>query len=150
MITCNNVYIGAITNRFYHMSLKEGIEFHFDYQLLSEITMPSDELCSLFYNLVSNAHEAAVRSTKNREVLIQIKSKYNSLIITIINGVEDNFSIDNIKNKITVKKDNTNHGIGLHQIEKIVNSYSGNYLYELKEEKLHSKILLVGVVVDNE
>lgn len=145
IINCSNVYIGAVANHFYHICNNNKINFKFDFQLINNIKMKPEHICSLFYNLFNNAVEAAIRS-KNKEVKITIKSKDQAMLILIENSVNDNFDINTIKHKSTSKKDYQNHGIGLNNIDSVINYYSGQYDFDHKDSVLISTIVLLGVM----
>lgn len=145
MITCNNVYIGAITNHFYHQCIKDLIKFEFDYSIINNIIIKPDHLCSLYYNIMNNAYEAANISI-NRILSIKIRSKDRALIIKVGNSVADTFDIGNIKHNHTTKGDSINHGYGLMNIKRIIDIYGGEYSFEFNDGILYSSIILLGVI----
>lgn len=145
IINCSNVYIGAVANHFYNICKNNNINFKFDFQLINYVNMKPEHICSLFYNLLNNAVESAVRS-KNKEVKITLKSKDKAMLILIENTVDDNFDVNIIKQKSTSKKDYWNHGIGLKNIDSVINYYSGQYDFDYKDGILVSTIILLGVM----
>lgn len=145
IISCNNAYIGAITNHFYQLCAKNEIQFEFDYNIINNLIIKPDHICSLYYNIMNNAYEAA-NIAMNKKISIQIKSKDRALIIKIKNSVNSSFDIENIKLNHTTKDDNNNHGYGLINIKRIIDIYGGEYNFEFNNDTLYSSILLLGVV----
>lgn len=145
MITCNNAYIGAITNHFYQLCLKNMIDFNFDYKIINNIIIKPNHICSLYYNIMNNAFEAAHISGK-KIIFVEIKSKDRALIINIKNSVIDTFDIKNIELNHTTKDDTSNHGYGLMNIKRIIDIYGGEYKFDLIDGVLNSSIILLGVI----
>ena len=145
VISCNNVYVGAIANHFYHMCKRNEVNFEFHFQLINGLKMKPEHICSLFYNLLNNAVEAAIKS-KEKKVNITVKNKDRAMIIYLRNSVTDKFDINTINLKITSKLDKVNHGIGLKSIDSVIMAYNGQYDYKKDGEYLISTIILLGVI----
>ena len=108
--------INAIITQFYDDIKESCINFKVSDLTQRELRIQSMEIVSLFYNLMSNAIEAA-KQTDNKNVIITIKSNVNSIFIEVKNSVSINFDMNNIYNEKTTKSDRFNHGIGLTNIK---------------------------------
>lgn len=147
IVSCNNPNIGAIVNYFNHIFKEQNLKFEFDYRVIAFIDMTSNDICSLFYNILENAREASMKS-KNKMIKLIIKSKDKALIILLENSInKDDFYLETLKRKKTTKNDKSNHGIGLLNIDTVVNSYNGHIEYELKNDILCTTIILLDVIV---
>lgn len=149
LISCDDVYIGAIVNQFYHQCKKSGIEFNFTYDVSHDITMKPEHLCSICYNLISNAVEAA-QTSKLKSVVVHMKNNNRTLLIRVDNTVPASFHIESMNECSTSKSDSTNHGFGLKNIKKIVTIYNGTYDYEFENGIISSTVILLSVVRVNE
>ena len=112
----NHDMINAIITQFYDDIKESCINFKVSDLTQRELRIQSMEIVSLFYNLMSNAIEAA-KQTDNKNVIITIKSNVNSIFIEVKNSVSINFDMNNIYNEKTTKSDRFNHGIGLTNIK---------------------------------
>lgn len=147
IVSCNNPNIGAIVNYFYNVFKRENIIFEFDYRVIAYVNMSSEHICSLFYNLLENAKEASMKA-QDKNVKLMIKSKDRALIISLQNKInKKDFCLSALENRMTTKNDKSNHGIGLINIDTVVNTYNGQIEYEQKEDILHTTIILLDVII---
>lgn len=144
--SCNNIYISATLNQFLHTIKAEDINFTFEYDVLKEIKVNNNHLCSLIYNLMSNAIEGTIRNTNKRYVNLNIYEKNKALVIKVTNSVHDDFSLSNLKIGVSTKVNKTNHGIGLKNIKMIVKKYNGNIDFKLNEDELEIYVILLQVL----
>ena len=142
---CSNIYIAATIHPFLSIMKRDHIVFSLDYQIFQEIRMKSIELCALFHNLIKNAIEANQYQLEHKEISLTLNQKHSSFIITLVNTISHEFSMENIIYKQTIKDDKLEHGLGLISIDNIVSSYHGNTVYEVKDQKLYTSIILLNV-----
>lgn len=142
---CSNIYIAATIHPFLCIMKRDHIVFSLDYQIFQEIRMKSIELCALFHNLIKNAIEANQYQLEHKEISLTLNQKHSSFIITLVNTISHEFSMENIIYKQTIKDDKLEHGLGLISIDNIVSSYHGNTVYEVKDQKLYTSIILLNV-----
>lgn len=144
---CSNVYISALVNSFIMEGKNNNIELMVDYSINGMITMNNIHLCSLLHNLLSNAIEAeTMYPNDNKNIKLNIYSLENDLQIDISNHLEDESKIDNINKNITTKDNKRDHGIGLINIQKVINDYNGLYKTYYVGDILTISILLQDVV----
>lgn len=142
---CSNIYIGAIFNHFYEICQQEKITLQLDYNLLHELQMPADHICSLFYNLIENAVEASCLS-EEKIIHLTIHTKDQAFIIEIENSVSTNFSLQHFMQGISTKEISAYHGIGLQNIRSIVSQYNGTMDVEFNENRFVLTIILLSVI----
>lgn len=144
---CSNVFISALVNSFMMECKNKDIELLVDYSINGNITMNNIHLCSLLHNLLSNAFEAEAKySNSNKNIKLNIYSLEDDLQIDISNHLEDRTKIDNINNHITTKDNKRDHGIGLFNIQKVIDDYNGIYKTYYQRGVLTISILLQDVV----
>lgn len=146
---CDNVYVSAVVNSIARDCESFGIELKMEYSVNGNILMDPLHLCSLLNNLLYNALEAEQKSDKtNKMISLSIYNIDNHVMIQIENDVISFIdSIDHMKNNISSKKDKQNHGIGLKNVQMIVDTYFGDFkIYEKQDERIHIEIFLQDVV----
>lgn len=139
----NNDMINAVIMQLYNHIKDNNIRFEIHDYTEREIKMESIEIVSLFYNLLNNAIEAAKQSL-SKEITITIKSSKNSVAIKLENSVSNEFNIEDIYNYRTSKNDKKNHGIGLVNMNKIIEKYDGFINYHVEEQLISEIIIFDG------
>ncbi len=96
---------------------------------LSALAMPEEDLVTLLANLLDNALEACDRlSNPNPEMkkIIQFKMvlEDGQLIVSVRNPVDQPVTIKN-KTIATSKKNAVYHGIGLSNVDSVIQKYNG-------------------------
>lgn len=142
-----NDLVNAILAEISSKGNKYGIEILLKGFLPSELTMKTIDLCSLFYNLASNAEEACERymGESKKEILLELGFYKENFTIHISNPVNKPVDIKNL-GKNTSKKDKENHGYGIQNITDIVNRYNGTIDFFNQEEKFAIEIILCNVM----
>lgn len=144
---CSNSLVSAVLNTFGNELNDEGIHHDIHYFVNGDITMDDLELCSLLYNLTNNAIEAERKVDKEyRKIEVDIRGANNHLFIIVKNDVSEDFNMDSITKKETTKIDKAHHGIGLKNIEDIVNKYDGYIDYSYEDGRIKAEVLLQDVV----
>lgn len=142
-INVGNDIINAVLNKTYAESKSKNIKMtvigHFP--LLCNIS--AYNLCTIFFNLLNNAIEAAEKTTK-REIWVICRYTIKEIIIEIGNYycVDDKPN----KNKLhTTKKEKEYHGWGLKNVEDSVVDCKGLMDIEIVEDKF-----IVSITLKNE
>lgn len=142
----NNIYISTILNSFDQIFKDENIKFELSYYITNHIIMESMDICSLFYNLISNAIESNQKITGERYIKLYIAEIKNNIVIKILNPVDKDFNLDIIKEYRTTKQDKENHGFGLITINNIVSKYRGSIDYDVMDTDLIIDIVLFNTL----
>lgn len=142
----NNIYISTILNSFDQVFKDENIKFEISYYITNHIIMESMDICSLFYNLVSNAIESNLKITDERYIKLYIAEIKNNIVIKLVNPVDENFNLNIIKENKTTKQDKENHGFGLITINNIVSKYRGSIDYSMMDTDLIIDIVLFNTL----
>lgn len=142
----NNIYISTILNSFDQVFKDENIKFELSYYITKHITMDNMDICSLFYNLISNAIESNLKIKDNRYIKLYIAEIKNNIVIKILNPVDKDFNLDVIKEYRTTKQDKENHGFGLITINNIISKYRGSIDYDVMDTNLIIDIVLFNTL----
>lgn len=109
-----------------NIDLKIEIESDVDFSFMEEI-----DIIAILGNLLDNAFEAAEKCEEKGYAKLKIYEKNRGHFLLIY--LENNYDIEpRFQNHIyeTTKADKRNHGIGLHTVERIVESYGGRMMIE--------------------
>lgn len=145
VVYCADPYISAVLYHLYDQIEKQNIQFEFIYLIPKDMELTPIERSSLFYNLLSNGIEAC-EHLETKEVKLVVDYTGTTMIITMKNTVSEDFSLDDLKGHKTTKASTVQHGIGLVNIEHIVNSYEGSINYQLHQSMLDTTILLYNCI----
>ncbi len=101
------------------------------------------DICTLFFNLLKNAFEAANVSAK-KKVKSVIKVQDNNLIISISNYYET-IQFDK-RNELVSMKSGEGHGYGIRNIKKCVEKNNGSYTINIENSVFNTEILLPNAI----
>lgn len=116
------------------------IQFMVNCSLPSKINIDDGDLCGLLLNLLDNAIDAS-KKEENGDIHVNIHVVKNYLTVQIKNKS----SVDILKNNphlFTTKKDQQNHGVGLHVVNSIVNKYNGIFRTSMESGYFVADIML--------
>lgn len=106
----------------------------------SAISLDNTDICTIFYNLFSNAFTAAENSEK-KEVEISVKQLGNYLYVTVKNSVDHKVEIvDNVLS--TDKKDKTIHGFGTKNSVICAEKNGGTLTYKCSDTYFEAELIL--------
>lgn len=141
-VTGNSV-IDAFVNYKYGIARKNKINFNLNIDIPSSLPFADGDLCVILGNLLDNALEANFRSkVDNPYINLNIKYGRNNIIIIVENSFDGKLKRNNRGEKITLKEDKKNHGIGIKSIKNIVKKYNGYY-----NVTLDSKVYCVSILL---
>lgn len=146
-VDVGNGLVNAVLSFRLHRSAKQ-IELKTRGLLPEAMTIEDVDLCVLFSNLISNSVEACEKLThRDRVITLEIRQDSENLTIIIENPIE--WKLDTrILGKGTTKEDKDSHGYGLRNIQKVVEKYGGELLFDIHEEVFGIKIIFPNVVKD--
>lgn len=144
---CSHKVIGALVNHMGNQMEAEQIAFDFQYRVNGELTVSDFECCSLLYNLLKNAVEACRKVERTRrQVALWIENFDCNLKVTVSNSVQRNFDDRYLKSGMTSKKNKRNHGIGISNIQEVVERYQGSLCYSHEGETVIAECILFRAV----
>jgi sensor histidine kinase regulating citrate/malate metabolism len=112
------------------------------------LSMESMDVCTLFYNLLKNAFEAAHGVAAQEKVCSSVKIQETNLMIIVSNAYES-IKQDNDRNFLTTKS-GQGHGYGLKNIAKCVEKYNGSCRITAEDNIFCVEILLPDIVEKDE
>ena len=143
-IKTGNTVSDAIINEKYNIAKLEGIEFICDFILPDRLQINPVDLCIILSNALDNAIEACIRiDDKSISKIISITSYFRDLylIIEVSNSNINKLKYNNYK-IVSQKKDKATHGIGMSNIEMVVDKYNGILDIIVEKNKFTLNIML--------
>lgn len=136
-----NIDIDSILNYKLNEAIKNDISVSIESKLPSDINVSSLDIVVVLGNLLDNAIEANSKITGEKEIDVKIRYQNNILFIHIENTFDSAliYHGDRIR---TSKEDRANHGIGLKNIEKIIEKYNGLMNIHHKDNKFNTDIIM--------
>lgn len=139
----DNEVIDAIIFTKENICKKKKIAIEIESCKIKELVVDDYDICTLLGNLLDNAIEASMYlDEKNRKINVIISNIKGCLCIRVSNNTTNNYRVKNGK-FISIKKER-GHGIGILQIEHIVDKYSGNIFIGIENNKFITDIVLVN------
>ena len=144
--------LNLILARYCTMCQEKNISFHANAQNSNIHFLHSEDITSLFCNLLDNAFEAAMQCVNPYIDLTICNSKDNQkTIVTLINSCSVAPISDCDNTFLSSKKDAGNHGIGQKSIQRVVHAYQGKIdTYYSEAEKEFHTILFLCPISDTE
>lgn len=125
-----NPVVDVIVNQKYHQAKTEGINMVVLMNDLKEIPMTEEDMVVLLSNLLNNAIEACGR-LKESTGLIKFKfmQEGEKVILSIRNPIEE--SLKKVNGQVQTSKENEEeHGVGIGNIERVIEKYGGEGTYQ--------------------
>lgn len=124
LVSTGNVDIDSILNYKLEEARSKDIEVILDLNIPKEINIETLDIVSILGNLLDNAINANLKLKEGRKIALSIKYNRNLLIISTSNPFDGNIVYSG--NRITTTHtDKESHGIGLNNINNILNRYDG-------------------------
>lgn len=134
IIETNNPVITALVSIKRNKAFEENIEMDLDLELPTDIIIEDVDLSIIIGNLLDNSIEACrlVEDNMAKTIVLNIRTENDNLIIESENTKSQSIklNVDNITSRFTIKKEKEKHGLGLGNIEYIVNQYNGTMKVE--------------------
>lgn len=125
-----NPIVDVIVNQKYKQARTEGIDMLVVMSGLKEIPMADEDLVVLLSNLLNNAIEACGRlKEKPKQIKFKFVQEQEKVVLSIRNPIEERLVLED-NQVMTTKSNKEEHGIGLGNIEKIIEKYGGEGMYE--------------------
>ncbi len=127
VVNTGNPIVNTILNNKIKTAIKENIVIIPVIGKLDSLLMEKDDVVVVLSNLLDNAIEACRRLKNSRkEIKILIEERDNQLLLIVKNPIEGKVIKKNGQ-IITSKQDKHRHGIGLSNVQSIVDKYDGEY-----------------------
>lgn len=136
-IDVQNPVINALLNQKYRLAKLKGIAVLFYVNDLSDLWLEEQDIVVLLSNLMDNAIEACEKLEGERKVIkLKLIREKKQLVLSIQNPVSGEVLIrdDQI---YTNKKDKKNHGIGLKNVQMVLDKYQGIGMMRYDEGQFH-------------
>ncbi|WP_207708370.1 ATP-binding protein, partial [Paraclostridium sordellii] len=123
---------------------EKSIDFDINVDFSKNEFMDMIDICIIFSNIIDNAIEACEKiEIPNLDKEIRLYSKYiDEFCIIVIENTKTNEIIKNNTSFLTSKKDSSIHGIGLNNVRKSVEKYSGELVTSYSNNKFTLKIMI--------
>ena len=142
-INVGNDIVNAVLNKAYAEAESKNIKINVAGHFPSQCNISAYNLCTIFFNLLSNAIEAADKTTK-REIWVICRYTIKEIIVEIGNYYCINDKLD--KNRLqTTKNEKEYHGWGMKNVEDSVADCKGLMDIEIVDDKF-----IVSITLKNE
>lgn len=119
VVNTNHAVVNVVLNQKYQSALEKNITMILSVNDLSGLTMGEEDLVTLLVNLLDNAVEACEKLEERRIIRFKMVLEDGELILSVSNPVAEPVIIDG-KKIATTKKDGRNHGIGLLNVNGVI------------------------------
>ena len=140
---CGNYIVDVIMNHEINTARERNVCLTTDILVPHTLPYRNEDLCSLLFNLLDNAIEAAAASAAEApKVTFSIRPKQEYLFIHQENSVSPEIPSDTRLRLKTTKKNRELHGYGTRIIRSIVEKYSGSIKYSMKDGMFVTDVML--------
>lgn len=122
--------VDAIVDKWYRKALEYDVKWKWDGKFQATDRISVFDLCTIFSNLLSNAVEAIERVDGDRRIEVKISDYQEKLVISI--GNTCGTVLEQQGRFGTFKEDKLFHGLGIKNIEEIVNKHGGSIDFDIK------------------
>lgn len=137
-IETKNTILDSILNYKIFEAEKRGITIAADVKFPSDVKLDTYDLTVVLGNLLDNAMEASM----NEEIHITVRYTKGCMTIKVMNDFAGILSYDLDGHLKSRKRKSKQHGLGLNNIERIVEKYNGTMDLQVKEQLFTVFILL--------
>lgn len=124
VVDVNNPIVNVVLNQKYRLAKSKNITISFYVNDLSGAWVEDQDMVVLLSNLLDNAIEASEKLKENKIIRLKLVKEKQQIVISAQNPVLAPLDIK--QNRLrTSKKNKTNHGIGLENIQMVLNKYEG-------------------------
>ena len=137
-----NVEADAVINSLCQVMREKDIDFHYDGVFVMPEAVSSFDICTILYNLLSNAIEAcdkAVSGKKSADLHIEYGNNHMYILITNTCDLPD---MPNASMLRSDKKDTLNHGFGISNVRRTVDKYNGVFKQSVINNIFRSEVII--------
>ncbi len=132
--------VDAVIGELHHKAMEKQIAWLWEGDMVWKEQITVFELCTLFSNLLSNAIEAADAVDGEKEIRIKNTNFQNQLVISVGNTCSEKL-VTNTR-PASAKQDEVFHGLGLRNVEEIVEKHHGDIQYSAADGWFQVDIIL--------
>ena len=137
----DNIAMDSILSSKINLAKEKGVEIELELNISSDIKLSNVEICTLLGNLLDNSIEACEKVQKDKFITLKIFGREDKLIIRIKNSTNGKLKEEGGVFKTTKVKGL--HGIGLSQIDKVVEGYGG-YIKRSHENNIFDTAIMIN------
>lgn len=131
-VDVNHPILNVVLNEKYRLAKRKDISLLFYANDLSDLWLEEQDVVSLLSNLLDNAIEASEKLDGEKKIWIKLVKEKRQFVLSIRNPVSAPVVIEN--NEIhTSKEDKRKHGIGLKNVQMILDKYYGMGMMRYEE-----------------
>ena len=130
-IYTGNYIVDLVLSQKKMLSELKNITFILQAMPLSNLPFKEREICTIFGNLLDNAIEACEKVEGSRWISVKVEKQKQLFFIQIINTI-DEIPQKNEKGFLTSKINKELHGFGLKSVQRIVDEYEGDIVYQIE------------------
>lgn len=132
-VSTNHPIVDSILNQKYKQAKRKGIPLLLSINNLSDLKMQDEDIVILLGNLIDNAIEACEKGDINsRWIKVRFLVQEENVIISVRNPV-----VEPVRKEggiiITSKNNKMEHGIGLRNIQSVIDKYGGEGIYSYNQ-----------------
>ena len=132
--------VDAIVDEWHRKAMEHEVEWLWKGKIKATNRISVFELCTIFSNLLSNAVEAVEKIEGDRRIKIQLSDYQEKLVISIGNTCGS--VLEQQGKFVTSKEDKVFHGLGLKNVEEIVNRQGGSIDFNVENGWFQVDIVL--------
>lgn len=136
-----NFVIDSLLNAKLAVISTTDAEINVEFSISKGIQIDDKDISVILGNLLDNAITALKKCKQTKKIHVVMRETTGTLFIKVENSHEENIKVKGSK-IISTKEDKHNHGIGLKNVQKIVNSYSGTMEIDYDKNNFSVKIFL--------
>ncbi len=141
VIDTNNVIVNTILNEKYYEMTEKGIVFVLRMNDLSNIHLKSEDLVVVLSNLLNNAIEACEKCCGEKYIKLKFMTEGDFIILSVKNTSSVSVLIENGIYKTSKVSAIEEHGVGIRNIQRVVEKYGGTYSIKNSEKEFYFAIL---------
>lgn len=132
--------VDAVINNIETQAKNAQIAWNFEQYEFLQTSVDAFDLCVVFSNLLNNAVEASIELSENRFIRTTLSSVQSRIRLIVENSCNPNLSFTECPK--TTKANTEQHGLGLKNVEEIVNKYQGSISYNASAGVFYVDIIL--------
>lgn len=146
-INCGNYIVNAVLNEMSAVAAEHNTDFEFQGRIPQSIKLNLMDLCTLFFNIVSNAEEACrdYVGEFEKEIQVTVTNYKSNLYIMVTNPIMQKVNMKML-GKSTKKRDKELHGFGIRNILDVVERYNGRIEFKEVEGKFVVEVLFFDII----